>query len=187
MERKTVMGLAAVAGIGLLLYMRKNADAQGVAGAGATVSAAGGVGAWGVNPVTINSTKPLAVDKTAIGTVPVATLAPPPAASGSATNFAGVGSDAPAQNVAYWVWSDVGQGKNGVPITDAARVAELDGVRAFATQHDLTSDKGTQDVFAAARGQGMSYNETLQTLGSAFKFTDREIAAHADKYGVGRW
>lgn len=188
MERKTIMGLAAVAGIGLLLYMRRNADASGVTAAANTLNGASYAGTWGASPATVAATtKPATVDAAVANTKPAQVVAPQPVGSGASSVFVGVGSDAPAADVAYWLWSDVGQGKNGIPITDAAKVAELDGVRAFATQYDLLSDSGTQTVFDAAKGQGLSYMDTLQTLGSAFKLTDREVRDHAAKYGVTAW
>lgn len=188
MERKTIMGLAAVAGIGLLIYLRRNADTAGVTAAANTLNGASYAGTWGASPAPVSTTtKPATVDNTAVTPKPAQVVPPQPVGSGAASVFVGVGSDAPPSDVAYWLWSDVGQGKNGIPITDAARVAELDGVRAFATQHDLMSDSGTQTVFDAAKGQGLSYMDTLQTLGSAFKLTDREVRDHAARHGVTAW
>lgn len=46
MERKAMMGLAAVAAIGLLLFMRKKTDGAAVAGAGAVTSAATKPASW---------------------------------------------------------------------------------------------------------------------------------------------
>ncbi len=184
------MGLAAVAGIGLLIYLRRSADTAGVTAAANTLNGASYAGTWGASPAPVTSpasAKPAAVDSAAINTKPAQVLPPQPVGSGAASVFVGVGSDAPPADVAYWLWSDVGQGKNGIPITDAAKVAELDGVRAFATQHDLMSDSGTQTVFEAAKGQGLSYMDTLQTLGSAFKLTDREVRDHASRHGVTAW
>lgn len=76
MDRKIVMGVAAVAGIGLLLYMRKSGDQATLAG----TPISSGISGWASQPIVINATtKPLAVaDTTAAAPAPVA-KAPAPA------------------------------------------------------------------------------------------------------------
>lgn len=67
-----LMGVAAVAGIGLLLYMRKSGDEATIAGSASLVGAASAP--WSSTPIVINaSTKPLEVADGA-----AASPAPPP-------------------------------------------------------------------------------------------------------------
>lgn len=88
MDRKIVMGVAAVAGIGLLLYMRKSGEQSTIAGSGALVGAASSAANWAAAPIVINaSTKPLNVtDRVAASQAP-----PPPAppAASPASNGSG--------------------------------------------------------------------------------------------------
>lgn len=61
MDRKIVMGVAAVAGIGLLLYMRKSGDQATLAG----TPISSGISNWASQPIVINATtKPQAVADT---------------------------------------------------------------------------------------------------------------------------
>ena len=72
-----IMGVAAVAGIGLLLYLRKSGDQSTIAGSGALVGAASSAANWAASsPIVINaSTKPQTVpDRVAVSPAP-----PPPA------------------------------------------------------------------------------------------------------------
>lgn len=74
MDRKVIMGVAAVAGIGLLLYMRKNGDQATISGAASLVGASSVP--WSSTPIVIQTnTKPLTVaDGVAASPAP-----PPPA------------------------------------------------------------------------------------------------------------
>lgn len=87
MDRKIVMGVAAVAGIGLLLYMRKQGDGATLASSGALVGAGSSGSAWAGAPIVITNTKAPVVDATAAAPVanikpPVQTAVPPAETSG---------------------------------------------------------------------------------------------------------
>jgi len=88
MDRKIVMGVAAVAGIGLLLYMRKNSDAAAIGASGALVGSGSGLSNWASSPIVITNTKAPVVDATAAAPVtntqPAAPAVPPAATVGFA-------------------------------------------------------------------------------------------------------
>lgn len=102
MERKTMMGLAAVAGAVALLYMRsRSASAEAGSTGGVLTSNASWLNSamgnassgWGANPVTItvNQTKPLAVDDVAKSPAPApAPVAPVPTFGGGGDGSVGV-------------------------------------------------------------------------------------------------
>ncbi|CAN7408950.1 hypothetical protein [Acidovorax sp. LjRoot194] len=74
MDRKLLMGVAAVAGIGLLLYLRKSGDQATLAGSSSLVGALGGGSAWASQPIVVNApNKPAVADASAISAAP-----PPP-------------------------------------------------------------------------------------------------------------
>lgn len=78
MDRKIIMGVAAVAGIGLLLYMRKSGDQATIAGAVSGLNNAGGFENWASQPIVINATtKPLPVADT-VAAAPAPAPAPAP-------------------------------------------------------------------------------------------------------------
>jgi hypothetical protein len=91
MERKAIMGIAAVAGIGLLLYLRKSGDSSTLAGATSLLNSAGGATSWASQPIVITTnTKAPAVVDTNTKSPPVTTA---PASSSSATPvFGGSGT-----------------------------------------------------------------------------------------------
>lgn len=77
MERKAIMGVAAVAGIGLLLYLRKTGDSASIAGAGSLVGAASGASNWAAQPIIINTkAPPVVADATAQSPAPAPAPAP---------------------------------------------------------------------------------------------------------------
>lgn len=89
MNRKIIMGVAAVAGIGLLLFLRSSAASKATSNTGGVLTSntaalneamGNASGAWAKQPVTItvNQTKPAVADTVA------ASPAPAPASSGGA-------------------------------------------------------------------------------------------------------
>lgn len=83
MDRKIVMGVAAVAGIGLLLYLRKSGDFSAIGSAGTLVGAASAANNWATQPIVINTkAPPVVADTTAKSPAPAP--APAPADSGGA-------------------------------------------------------------------------------------------------------
>lgn len=83
MDRKVIMGVAAVAGIGLLLYMRKSGDQSTLAGSASLVGSASAP--WSSQPIVINATtKPLAVSDVAAAS-PAPESRPPPKPQPTAT------------------------------------------------------------------------------------------------------
>lgn len=79
MDRKVIMGVAAVAGIGLLLYMRKSGDQATLAGSASMVGSASAP--WSSQPIVINATtKPLPVSD-AVASSPAPSSAPSSAAA----------------------------------------------------------------------------------------------------------
>lgn len=77
MDRKIVMGVAAVAGIGLLLYLRKSGDSSAIGSAGTLVGAAAAANNWATQPIVINTkAPPVVADTTAKSPAP----APAPSA-----------------------------------------------------------------------------------------------------------
>ncbi|CAN7403049.1 hypothetical protein LJR129_002492 [Acidovorax sp. LjRoot129] len=83
-DRKAIMVVAAVAGIGLLLYMRKSGNSAALGSSGGLLGAASSAANWASQPIVINTTtKPQVVDGTASGTRPAAAPAPAPADVGS--------------------------------------------------------------------------------------------------------
>lgn len=94
MDRKIVMGVAAVAGIGLLLYLRKSGDSSTIAGAGTLMGAAAAANNWATQPIVINTkAPPVVADTTAKSPAPAP--APAPAAS---SGGAGWGPGYPASS-----------------------------------------------------------------------------------------
>ena len=80
MDRKTIMGLAAIGGVGLLLWLRKTAAATETAGASGLLSGAANASGWASSPIVINTTtKPNAVADAVAKAPPVAAPAPAPA------------------------------------------------------------------------------------------------------------
>jgi hypothetical protein len=74
MDRKIIMGVAAVAGIGLLLYMRKKGDAATLGTSGALVGSGSGFSNWASSPIVITNSKAPVLDTTA--KAPVTTAQP---------------------------------------------------------------------------------------------------------------
>ena len=94
MERKTIMGLAAIGGVGLLLWLRKTAAATETAGASGLLSGAANASGWASSPIVINTTtKPNAVaDGAAANKAPAqppkpCALANTPTATGSTSSL----------------------------------------------------------------------------------------------------
>jgi hypothetical protein len=81
MDRKAIMGIAAVAGIGLLLYMRKSGDSSALGSSSSLLGAASAASNWANQPIVINtSTKPNAVSDAVVGSnAPKPPPAPAPA------------------------------------------------------------------------------------------------------------
>lgn len=87
MDRKIVMGVAAVAGIGLLLYMRKSGDQATLAG----TPISSGISNWASQPIVINATtKPQAVADTNTKS-PAPTPMPAPTNPATTAVFGGSG------------------------------------------------------------------------------------------------
>jgi len=108
MDRKTIMGLAAVAGIGLLLYMRKAGADDTLANASALMS--GGT-AWHSDPIPIYvPTAPTVVDPTPDNPparhsdpIPVYNPPTPPYAGVQGTSTAPAASGIP-EGQSRWSW-----------------------------------------------------------------------------------
>lgn len=67
MDRKIIMGVAAVAGIGLLLYLRKSGDSSAIGASGSMLGAAAAANNWASQPyvITTNTKAPAVVDNSA--------------------------------------------------------------------------------------------------------------------------
>lgn len=100
MERKAIMGIAAVAGIGLLLYLRKSGDSSTLAGATSLLNSAGGATSWASQPIVIttNTKAPAVVDNSAATPAPTTNTKAP--AVYNDTSAAGWGPGAPASKPA---------------------------------------------------------------------------------------
>ncbi len=99
MDRKVIMGIAAVAGIGLLLYMRKQGDSATLGGSSSLVSAASGLGNWAAAPIVINtSTKPNDVPDTTASGQPPARRSDPIPVNKTPPAYSGVQAAAPASS-----------------------------------------------------------------------------------------
>jgi hypothetical protein len=111
MDRKVIMGVAAVAGIGLLLYMRKSGDQATLAGSASIVGSASAP--WSSQPIVINATtKPLPVSDAAAAT-PAPAPKPPPAPAPSTYQPWESAAAAPA------VWGGDGwKQASGAPVSD---------------------------------------------------------------------
>lgn len=192
MERKTIMGLAAVAGVGLILWMRKSAADQETAGAaGVMGSAVGAMGSgWAGMPITINTTKPLTVSDTAArNTAPAAvTVARPGAAAAVGSPFvagpAG-GAAGPGSKYSYRT-----QGYNGVitgSVNDAAEEAKLDVIAGFLQGIDVGDPAQVQALYERGRATGRSYDETNRDIAAASGYVDNDVARVAANAGVARW
>lgn len=195
-----MMGIAAVAGIGLLLYLRKNGDAAAVAGAGGTLAAAGGAGAWGSNPLAINAyaaatgtttanTKPAIVDTTATGKPPVQNPAPQPAASGSASKFVGGPGGSNGDSTSAYYYQTMGP--NGViraGVEDPTQIGMLDTIKAYLGNGFNVHDKAqVQTLYDHAKATGRSWEEANRDIAAASGFIDNDVTRVAVNSGVAKW
>jgi len=114
MDRKIVMGVAAVAGIGLLLYLRKSGDSSAIGSAGTLLGAAAAANNWATQPIVINTKAPAVVADQA-----AKTPAPAPAPS-----VAAPWTSAPIQGEVSWGGSGWLQA-NGKPVADGYGFAHL--------------------------------------------------------------
>lgn len=196
MQRKALMGMAAVAGIALLLYIRRKgasddaASTSGVLTSNAALINAAMGNVWGGSSAPASAPAPAAPVADARASSP----APAPASQeeGGGMRFAGIGTQGagaplpPGQyNYVSESWSG---GYHSAPVVDDGRVAELDGVRNFVGGRDLFDSGVLGDIASAARGQGMGYWETMRTLGEAYSLTPNQVSQHMSQYGgVAQW
>lgn len=89
MDRKIIMGVAAVAGIGLLLYLRKSGDSSAIGASGSMLGAASAANNWASQPIIINTKAPPTVADTTAKSPP-----PAPAPSYSSGGFS-IGGSSP--------------------------------------------------------------------------------------------
>lgn len=197
MQRKAMMGMAAVAGIALLMYIRrKGASADAASASGVLTSNAALINAamgnvWGgaggsAAPAPAPSPAPAPVaDAHASSAAPVST-------GGSKFTTGGPSSGPPAAEVPKGKYNYVAEISAGqfvsAPVVDDARVAALDGVRNFVNGRDVFDAGVLDDIVSAARGQGMGYWETMRTLGEAYSKTPNQISQHMSQYGgISQW
>lgn len=192
MERKTIMGLAAVAGIGLLLYLRRNADSAGVVAAANTLNGASYAGTWGASPAPVTttaSTKPAAVDAVASGGAPVANPAPVAAGGGSSSKFvAGAGGGNGDSTSPYYYQT---MGPNGViraGVNDPTQVGMLDTIKAYLGDGFNVHDKSqVQTLYDHARATGRSWEEANRDIAAASGYIDNDVTRVALNAGVAKW
>lgn len=183
-----MMGIAAVAGIGLLLYLRKSGDGAAIASTGGTMANGASLGGlWGASPIAVVSTKPAVVDASAASRAPAPTAAPPAAGSGSASRFVSgpSGSDKGAGSEFYYRT----MGPNGMiqGSVEAARNAELREVRDWVQGYNVNDPGQVQAMFDAARNTGRSYEDTVRDLAAATGYMDNDVGKVASGAGVARW
>ncbi|PTT21652.1 hypothetical protein DBR12_06165 [Acidovorax sp. HMWF029] len=127
MDRKIVMGVAAVAGIGLLLYLRKSGDAGAIGSAGTLVGAASAANNWATQPIVINTkAPPVVADATAKSPAPATASG---AAWGGSTGTGpqtgsseGVGQYGKPGPNGTWMWPDGSSTAPGVSSSAALSV-----------------------------------------------------------------
>lgn len=191
MDRKAIMGLAAVAGIGLLLYLRRGSDSSAIASTGGAVGNGAGLsGLWGATgPIVISN--PLArapvADTSAANKAPAPAAAPPAAGSGSASRFVSgpSGSDKGAGSEFYYRT----MGPNGMiqGSVEAARNAELREVRDWVQGYNVNDPSQVQAMFDAAKSTGRSYDDTVRDLAASTGYMDNDVGKVASGAGVARW
>ena len=190
MQRKALMGMAAVAGIALLLYIRRKgasddaASASGVLTSNAALINAAMGNVWGGSA---GAAAPVPAPEK-VSDTRASSPAPAPAAQNASQQMAwfGVSNERgePVPDTAKYHYMAAG---HSAPVTDAAKIAELDGVRAFVNGRDVNDADVLRDIVGAAQGQGMSYWQTMNTLGLAYNQTPDDIARHMSERGVGAW
>lgn len=129
MDRKIVMGVAAVAGIGLLLYLRKSGDSSTIAGAGTLMGAAAAANNWATQPIVINTkAPPVVADATATSAKPAANASGATwggtTGTGPQTGSGGDGGGQygrPGPN-GTWIWPDGSSTSPGVSSSAALSV-----------------------------------------------------------------
>lgn len=192
MERKTIMGLAAVAGIGLLLYLRRNADTAGVTAAANTLNGASYAGTWGASPAPVTttaSTKPAAVDAVATSKPPAANPAPVAAGGGSASKFVtGAGGSNGDSTSPYYYQT---MGPNGViraGVNDPEQVGMLDTIKAYLGNGFNVHDSAqVQTLYDHARATGRSWEEANRDIAAASGYIDNDVTRVALNAGVAKW
>lgn len=192
MQRKALMGMAAVAGIALLLYIRRKgasddaASTSGVLTSNAALINAAMGNVWGGSSAPASAPAPAPV-------ADVRVVSPAPAQSSAGKFTAGGPNEGPAAREMplgqyNYVAESSGGGYHYGAVTDAGRIAELDGVRNFVGGRDLFDSGVLGDIVSAAQGQGMGYWETMRTLGEAYSLTPNQVSQHMSQYGgVAQW
>lgn len=122
MDRKIVMGVAAVAGIGLLLYLRKSGDSSAIGASGSMLGAAAAANNWASQPyvITTNTKAPAVVDNSPKSPAP----APAPSASSGGASWGGGSNQTGSGDLGgglnskgEWVYAD-GSIYKGPSVTD---------------------------------------------------------------------
>lgn len=139
MDRKIIMGVAAVAGIGLLLYLRKSGDSSAIGASGSMLGAAAAANNWASQPyvITTNTKAPAVVDSSAKSPAPDPAPAPAPS-SGAVWG----GSSPSAQAVdrskeylddkGYWHYADGSSAYTGGGTFGHVNNGKTDGQNAMA-------------------------------------------------------
>lgn len=183
MDRKIIMGVAAVAGIGLLLYMRKNSDASTIGASGALVGSGSGLSNWASSPIVITNTKAPVVDATAAAPVenikpPVQTAVPP----AQTTTFAIGGG--PTNNPTKPGSGFFGAG--GTEINDPTAVGRLNSVGAFIKTLDW-SDANKASSAASLGDAARQYGVSQREIAIASGYRDEDIARLLEGQNVARY
>lgn len=183
MDRKIVMGVAAVAGIGLLLYMRKQGDGATLASSGALVGSGSSGSAWASAPIVITNTKAPVVDNTAAA--PVANIKPPvqtavPPAQTSTFAIGGGPTNNPTKPGSGYF------GAGGTEINDPAQVGRLDSVSAFIKTLDW-SDANKANSAASLGDAARQYGVSQREIAIASGYRDEDIARLLEGQNVARY
>lgn len=168
MDRKIIMGAAAVAGIALLLYSRKNSDSTSIGRTGSLVGNASAASNWASAPIIINSKAPATVaDPVSYNTKPAPAPIPAPSTSAGGFSIGGGATNNPSKPGSGYI------GAGGTEINDPTAVGRFDSIKGFINTLDWSdANKGASAAaLRAARDQYGVDNREI-AIASGYNLTD---------------
>lgn len=192
MERKTIMGLAAIGGLGLLLWLRKTAAATETAGASGLLSGAANASGWASSPIVFQTKPQTVADATTANKAPapqpVATPGGAAAAAGNRFVSGPAGSAGNAGRGEFWYSAVVPNGQEiTATVDDPGKIAELRDIREWVQGFNVNDKTQVQSIFDQARATGRSYDEAVADLGAATGYYSSDVGRVASGAGVAKW
>lgn len=185
-----MIGVAAVAGLGMLVWLRKTAATTETAGAAGLVgSGLSSSSGWAGMPITVN-TKPLPVSDAAPRNA-APTPAPTPVQGGAAATggrfVAGPAGGGNGDRGEFWYSLAGPNGMMTATVDDPGQIQELRDIRTWVQDYNVNDPTQVQSMFDQGRATGRSYDEVVSDLAAATGYYSTDVGKVASGAGVAKW